>query len=384
MLQQYSSSYLNAPDKVSRPIDTRFQDKTDTYSVVDTTNQLNNLLKAITTKDSNNPLYTVSNTSYVAKSYKDLIGAKQQGQGTAVGQDGTSPLNYTSTGNLKAYQLASNSRYTLINKGIDTNTPDSINLKGIISGSQLLPELLPSNVYGNVNTYNPRADDLIAFNFHDLVNDKYIPFRATVKGIQESLSAEWNAVKYINRADSLYTYGGFTRTLGFNFTVVISSIKELMPTWKRINYLVGLTKPANYTDGTVYSRFMIPPLIKFTIGDMYKNQPAVITQIGITIPENASWELLGEEYADTYDWTALAGNIKWQDSAGKGNYAQLPKECEITIQMNLLEKELHHTGGSNYGDYYFDTTQTNSFGSKNNSFSANLHAKNVAPATTVK
>ncbi len=216
--------------------------------------------------------------------------------------------------------------------------------------------------------------DLIAFYFHDLVNDVYIPFRATVKGIQESLSANWEEIKYINRADKLYSYGGFTRTLSFNFTIVITSIKELMPTWKRLNYFVGLTKPANYTSGNVYSRFIVPPLINFTIGDMYKNQPAVITQIGVSIPDDASWELTPEIYKG--DWTYLNDRIKYLGSSGK--FAQVPTSCELTVQMNLLEKEIPHVGGCNYGDYFLDTQQFYVKGSSGtNSFSNKIYVKNV-------
>jgi hypothetical protein len=338
---KYSSNFNSTTDK----------------SVLEAINQLTNILDVVNQKKLNDKnagyiiddLQYITTNTYIAKNYKDLAGVKEQGE--------KNPLNYTSTGKLEAYQKRNQSVLSLNSKGMDTNKPDSINLKGVINGSWLninrglSAESQTTNGNSNATSYNPNADDIIAFFFYDVVNDKYIPFRATVKGIQESLQSNWEEIKYINRADKLYTYGGFTRTLNFNFTVVITSIKELLPTWQRINYFAGLAKPANYTDGTIYSRFIVPPLIKFNIGDMYKNQPAVITQIGITIPDDASWEVLPEN--TNSDWSALGGRIKWENS--KNKYAQFPNQCEITVNMNLLEKELSHTGGSNYGDYYYNT-----------------------------
>ena len=125
--------------------------------------------------------------------------------------------------------------------------------------------------------------------------------------------------------------------------------------WQRINYLVGLTKPANYTQGNqtnpsnIYSRFMIPPLVKFTIGDMYKNQPGVIKSVGMNIPDNCVWETLSEDYAQKNNWNYLNGVIQLANS--KGTYAQFPRECELNLQMDLLEKERPIVGGNNFGDY---------------------------------
>jgi hypothetical protein len=369
-----SSSFRNSNNSTIYP--SAFNDPTDP-NVQDTRQQLESLLTVIKNKGQ----YQVSMTynNFLAESYNDLINVKDKGDGLYVGQNGNSPVNYftglflKSKGNLKTYSknIKNSGSKTLVDLGMDTNTPDTINQLNVLS---------PDNFYINGGTnnsekstgYSPYEDDVIAFYFHDLVNDKYIPFRATIKSLQESLSAEWSDIKYINRADKSYSYGGFERTLGFNFNVVMSSIKELAPTWQRINYLAGLVKPANYTNGTVYSRFIIPPLTQFTIGDMYKNQPAVITQVGISIPENAVWETLGEFYGNNnYNWAYLSNTVTWLNSAGL--YAQFPNECEITIQMKLLEKELPHTGGSNYGDFYRDVSQRNPIGtSKYGSFSSRL------------
>ena len=88
-------------------------------------------------------------------------------------------------------------------------------------------------------------------------------------------------------------------------------------------------------------------MVKFTIGDIYKNQPGVIKNVGINIPD-CVWETLSEEYAEKNDWSYLNGVIQWNDS--KGKYAQFPRECELNLQMDLLEKERPIVGGNNFGD----------------------------------
>jgi len=202
--------------------------------------------------------------------------------------------------------------------------------------------------------YNPYEDDFIAFYFHDLVNETYIPFRATVKGIQENANANWADINYIGRADKLCNYTGFTRTLGFNFKAVAMSIQELLPMWKRINYLVGLTKPAKYTDYTYIkekipsvSNFIVPPLITITIGDLYKEQPVILKSVTISIPEDVIWEITPELNNESNTWKYLNNQIEWNNSGGK--YAQFPTECEIQISTDILETERPRTGGRNFG-----------------------------------
>ena len=181
--------------------------------------------------------------------------------------------------------------------------------------------------------------DLIKFYFYDIYNQKYIPFRATVKGISERSVSSWDDFQYIGNADKVYNYKGFTRGLGFSFNVVAMSVKEMLPMWQRINYLMGLTKPANYKNG-----FIVPPLVMITIGDIYNNQPIVINSINMTIPDNATWETVSDS-TDTYEY--LNGRLR---SNVDMTLAQFPREAEISIDANILEKETPKVGRNNFGD----------------------------------
>ena len=197
-----------------------------------------------------------------------------------------------------------------------------------------------------INVLNVQTDttnfidrDLIKFYFYDVYNQKYIPFRATVKAISERSVSSWDDFQYIGNADKVFNYKGFTRGLGFSFNVVAMSVKELLPMWQRINYLMGLTKPANYKNG-----FIVPPLVMMTIGDIYNNQPIVINSINMTIPDNATWETISES-DDKFEY--LNGRLKSNDNV---TLAQFPREAEISIDANILEKEKPKVGKSNFGD----------------------------------
>lgn len=223
------------------------------------------------------------------------------------------------------------------------------------------------------NIYEPYNDDLIAFYFYDMINEKYIPFRASVTGINDSFQADWANYKYIGRADKLYVYDGITRQISFNFKVIANSIKELLPMWKRINYLCGLTLPANYTsapsqqDGSE-NQFMIPAFVLLTLGDMYKEQPILINRVGITIPEGAAWETLHEN--SEQDWSYLNNIITWTDS--KGKFAQFPREVEISVDLTPLFKERPVTGMTNFGHAPRDNKNISVIAGNNNAFSTNL------------
>jgi hypothetical protein len=127
---------------------------------------------------------------------------------------------------------------------------------------------------------------------------------------------------------------------------------ELAPTWQRINYLTTLIKPANYTvakfndaglNRSVTNRFMIPPMIMLTLGDMYKEQPVLLQSIAVTVPDDASWETTNQ--FNSQQWEYLASYIK----APGVLYGQLPRQVEISLGFALLEKERAIVGGASFG-----------------------------------
>jgi hypothetical protein len=154
-----------------------------------------------------------------------------------------------------------------------------------------------------------------------------------------------------------------------DFSVVAFSVEELHPMWERINYLVGLTQPAGYTEhksGEYYDKpylagFIIPPMLKFNLGDLYKNQPMVLTNVGVTIPTEAGWETTSERQSRAYtkyDYEFLneaiqRGIPKGNDTIDTNNrvyVAQLPTTATISISMKFLNKRLPKVGNRQFAD----------------------------------
>ena len=133
--------------------------------------------------------------------------------------------------------------YSLNPKSTEADIYDKYNaIDGPINGERPEKDGEPEEIRGGAG----QSKDVIFFYFYDLVNEKYIPFRATVNSISEANSVEWDPVQYLGRPDKLYLYKGFERTLSFGFTAYANSLRELVPMWKRINYLVGLARPPKY------------------------------------------------------------------------------------------------------------------------------------------
>ena len=222
-----------------------------------------------------------------------------------------------------------------------------------INTLRVLPKTrhIKSSQVAGWNAWEPYIHDQIAFFFYDVVNDKYIPFRATVQNVNESITANWDELTFIGRADKLYSYVGFSRQLGFNFDVHIGSIVELAPTWNRINYLMSIIKPARYTKSSYdnpFNRFMVPPMVELTIGDLYKKQPVIIQSVTMNIPDDASWETLNEE--NSKEWNYLVNYFKSKQIRGGGKeYGQFPRHAKLTVSCYVLEKERAIAGAAHFG-----------------------------------
>ena len=223
-----------------------------------------------------------------------------------------------------------------------SNQPDAINSLGVIPGNR---NRVPDELTLNEN----QSKDIVFFHFFDLVNNVYLPFRATISALGDQTSVDWEEVSYIGRADKLYMYKGFSRDVNISFTVYANSIKELVPMWGRINYLVGLGRPSKYTaddKSDLSSRFMYPPMVTLRLGDLFNDQPCVITNISITIPEDANWETFRAD--GRYEYTpSLANVIKVTGDGLKSR--QLPLKADISVAMKVMEKTISSTTGNHFG-----------------------------------
>jgi len=138
-------------------------------------------------------------------------------------------------------------------------------------------------------------EDFIPFKFKDVVNNKYIIFRAILGGISDSISPDWSDERFIGRPDKVFVYKGVDRTISFDFSAdrtisfdfnVYPKTKQELPVlWDKLNYLVGLCYPAWNTNR------MVAPFIELSLGDMYKSTPGFLASLSISSQSESTWEL---------------------------------------------------------------------------------------------
>lgn len=341
---------------------------------------IENLDQAINDISGNESKYTVNR-----KSLKPLQFAKFSNDGKRIGVNYLNELdptklndptirNDTYQGRFRRDETTGNKVPSRLGEGpndryiFPTNNVDYVNSLQVLSQQEF------DKQYANNDKFGVYGPDIVKFYFYDIVNQKYIPFNATVKGITDNNNSAWETIEYLGRPDKLYYYKGFERQVSFNFTVNAHSVKELMPMWQRINYLVGLTRPANYTLQQ-FGGYMVPPMVQLTLGDFYKNHFVILTSCNVTIPDDASWETIPEDSSQAW-YYGVGKGIEWFNSdttinprgtkaRSKGRFAQFPRTADISIQMNVLEKDRPYTGKAIWGDApvkIFDPSQANETG----------------------
>lgn len=130
------------------------------------------------------------------------------------------------------------------------------------------------------------ADTLVDLFFFDYVNKMAIPFRAYIQGLSQTVSPQFNDIMYIGRSERNIVYAGAKRDLSFTLMIHAFNEEELSTVWRKINYLTGLCYPSKYANG-----YMVPPLMKLTLGDLYNNQPCYFKSFATTTDDDVSWEI---------------------------------------------------------------------------------------------
>ncbi len=154
-------------------------------------------------------------------------------------------------------------------------------------------------------------NDLVKFSIGILQNNgtgisNYIHFRAFIEGFSDSYSATWSDVQYVGRGDKFYNYGGFTREISMGWTVYAQSKAELIPMYKKLNYLATSLAP-DYSSGG----FMRGSLARLTVGGYLYNQLGIIKGITYTIPNESTWEIgINQEGGNDESVKELAHMIK--------------------------------------------------------------------------
>lgn len=179
----------------------------------------------------------------------------------------------------------------------------------------------------NVNGKSLDSYDFIPLKFYSVFANKTVQFRATVTGLSETVSPSWESAKFLGSPFSHYTYSGIERSVSFSFKVYSMNAAEHVIAWEKINFLTGLTYPVGYNSDTTY---VIPPFIKFTLGNMYKSKECFIESLSYTIDDNTPWEVGSVGLPDRAKVT-IDGNETNID-----NY-KLPTIVNVDVTLKFIE-----------------------------------------------
>ena len=133
---------------------------------------------------------------------------------------------------------------------------------------------------------NQKVNDFIKFKFHDMVNNKFIIFRAILDGISDSITPEYGEERYVGRPDKVYVYQGADRSISFGFKVVPKTAQEMPVLMEKLNYLVGMCYPS-YTP----EERMVTPLMSLTLGDMFNGAMGLLGSLTVTVEDASTWEI---------------------------------------------------------------------------------------------
>jgi hypothetical protein len=197
------------------------------------------------------------------------------------------------------------------------------------------------------------GNDLVKFSIGVVQNDttgnsNYMHFRAFIDSFSDSYTSDWNSYNYVGRGDKFYNYTGFERTINLSFTVFAQSKAELIPMYRKLNYLASSLAP----DYSEKSGFMKGNLHKLTIGGYLFDQVGIIKSITYDIPEETPWEI-GINDVGGFDDTVkeLPHMIKVTNLSFIPIQHFLPRVADINNQKDTRYIALSKTVGNNNSNY---------------------------------
>lgn len=205
--------------------------------------------------------------------------------------------------------------------------------------------------------YRPKLNDLVKFRIAAIDNDNpkfntYMHFRAFLGNITDNYNAEWESVQYMGRGDKLFSYKGFGRTLSLSWTVAAQSKKELIPMYKKLNYLASNLAPDYNIQG-----YMRGPLVYLTVGGYLYEVPGFITGLTYELGDDVPWEVgITDQYKDDQQGQTSDSSVK-----------ELPHVIKVTnfgftpIHRFIPSKQTNVYGGLDVPDLGISGATTGSF-----------------------
>lgn len=202
-----------------------------------------------------------------------------------------------------------------VTRGITSNKGDFVNTIGVYKGDEAKDQ--NGKLLDNY--------DFIALKFTSPIKGMSINFRATISGLSETFSPSWDSAKFIGSPFPYYTYTQIERSVTFNFKVYSYNSNEHKTAWEKLAFLANLTYPQDYAGS---GNAAVPPIVKFTLGDLYHNKECFVESLSYTVDDNTPWEI-GLNGSDTTNY-------------------KLPMIVDVAISLKFLQSKLSTFGKGLY------------------------------------
>ena len=153
-------------------------------------------------------------------------------------------------------------------------------------------------------------------------------FQATIASLNESFSPNWSTKSFVGRTEKVYTYTETDRSIDIQFSIYATSLRDLANVYERLNWLAQQTYGeyiAEQDAGGNIERLRNGPLIRISIGDLFKGVPGFIQSL-------------------SFDYNAGGMGGRWELTDG----LRMPQI--VNVQMNLMV--LHDSMPNRNGDFY--------------------------------
>jgi hypothetical protein len=232
--------------------------------------------------------------------------------------------------------------------GLSTNKTNDIG-EVIAPGQGLYVDKLNKEVPYIGNDLAINGMDFVTLKFYSVAKGASVNFRATITGLTETFAPSWEASKFIGNPFSFHTYSGIERTIQFNFKVYSLSANEHTAAWERINFLASLVYAQEYVGGNS----VVPPFLKFTLGDMFRSRDCFIDSLIYTIDDNNVWETGFDDKGSNDDGSStdyIARDYK------------LPRIIDVGVTLKFVESKSNTFEKNLYGfdSIYKETLSPNS------------------------
>ena len=187
-----------------------------------------------------------------------------------------------------------------------------------------------SSIYKSTKaSTSPKLKDIIDFRIGVFDNKSigetpeilknWLHFRALLDKFSESYKSSWKGQEYMGRAEKFYRYNNFDRDINLGFNLVAFSKQELMPIYKKLNYLASHLAPYYSPEG-----YMSGNLIQLTVGNYLWEQPGFIESLSIDVDDSTPWEInLG---------------LDGKEEDGEINVKQVPHRIKVTMKFTPIHR----------------------------------------------